>query len=118
MAIMLANYPEERKENSIAGTDWGDESTYCQKQQMDGTVCQQGKYWWAFSIMDIEYFLIQCFGKKKFWLLWVCGDKYNLDFSWNWLVVWSAEKSKYCAFWIYLIKKVYTVSLNSLKCWK
>lgn len=63
-------------------------------------------------------FLSQCFGKKNLQLFWVCVDKCNLRFSFNWPVVSSAEKSRYYAFWIYLVKKVYTVSLNSFKCWK
>lgn len=40
IVIMLASkillkYPEEWKGSSIGGTDWGDKSTYFQKQQMD-----------------------------------------------------------------------------------
>lgn len=62
---ILSKGPEERKGISIADTNRGDESTKCEKQQMDGMVFQEGKYWWAYSIVDTKYFLIQCFGRKK-----------------------------------------------------
>lgn len=49
MVVMLASKilskgPEERKGISIADTNRGDESTKCEKQQMDGMVFQEGKY--------------------------------------------------------------------------